>query len=154
MKQWWLIVQITAALTYNTTGFACFYFQVKNLYSINTWQRLRHTYVLSLLVLRTTFIYLYKGNLQILLLCYIYILRWWPFLHSFYTLFQNSSYGHGTDTFSTSFLFFRVSFCNFLCYLSKEFNFPISKTPPMKLEKMLKIIYQKRNYLISFCSVY
>ena len=154
MKQWWLIVQTKAALTYNTPGFACFCFQVKNLYSINTWNRLRHTYVLSLLVLGTTFVYLYKDNLQ----CLYYhvgvnILLWCPFFHSFDTPFQNSSYGHGTDAFLTSVLCFRVSNRNFLCYFRKDCNFSISKTPMINLQKMLKIIYQKRSCFISFCSV-
>ena len=34
-----------------------------------------------------------------------------------------------------------------------DFNFSISKTPTMNLGKMLKIIYQKRSYFNSFCSV-
>ena len=148
------VVQIKTVLRYSTTGFACFCFQVKNLYSINTWNRLRHTYVLSLLILGTTFVYLCKDNLQ----CAYYhvggnILRRCPFLHSVDTLFRNYPYDHGKDAFLTSFLCFRVSYRNFLCYFRKDFNFSISKTPTMNLEKMLKIIYQKRGCFMSFCSV-
>ena len=153
MKQWWLIVRIKTALTYNTTGFACFCFQVKNLYSTNTWNWLRHTYVLSLLVLGTTFVYLCKDNLQCVFYVGVNILRRCPFLHSFDIPFQNSPYCHGTDAFLTSFLCFRVSYRNFLCYFRKDFNFSIPKTPTMNLEKMLKIIFQKRSYFISFCPV-
>ena len=81
------------------------------------------------------------------------ILHWCPFLHSFDTPFQNSPYGHETDAFLTSFTFFRVSYRKCLCYFRTDFNFSISKTPTMNLEKMLKIIYQKRSYFNSFCSV-
>ena len=149
---------------------------MKNFYSMNSWNRLRHTYVLSLLVLATTFVYLYKDNLQILLLSFINIswhllvnlsenrlcvysdvamniLRWFPFLHSFYTSFQNSPYGHGTDGFLTSFLCFRISHRNFLCYFRRDFYFSISKTPTMKPEKMLKISYQKRSYFFRFLNI-
>ena len=38
-------------------------------------------------------------------------------------------------------------------FVISDFNFSISKTPTMNLEKMLKIIYQKRSYLNWFCSV-
>ena len=65
-------------------------------------------------------------------------------------IFKSAFFGEhlGTDAF----LCFPISYRNFLCYFRKDFNFSMLKTPTMNLEKMLKIIYQKGSYFISFGS--
>ena len=133
------VVQIKTVLRYSTTGFACFCFQVKNLYSINTWNRLRHTYVLSLLILGTTFVYLCKDNLQ----CVYYhvggnILRRCPFLHSVDTLFQNYPYDHGKDAFLTSFCVFEYRIEIFFVISEKTLISQYQKHPRWTLKRCWK----------------
>ena len=76
----------------------------------------------------------------------------WMFFYEYCKIFKNAYFGEhlGTDAV----LCFPVSNRNFLCYFRKNFNFSMLKTPTMNLEKMLKIIYQKRSYFISFCSAF
>ena len=78
--------------------------------------------------------------------------RTWMFSCEYCEIFKNAYFEEhmGTDAF----MCFPVSYRNFLCYFRKDFNYTTLKTPTMNLEKMLKIMYQKRNYFSSFCSAF
>ena len=47
------------------------------------------------------------------------IFHWCSFLHSFHTPFQNSPYGHRTDAFLISFMFF-LSYCIEIFFVISE----------------------------------
>ena len=76
----------------------------------------------------------------------------WMFSCKYCKIFKNAYFGKHMRT--DAFLCFPVFYRNFLCYFRKDFNFSMLKTPTMNLEKMLKIMYQKRNYFSSFCSAF